>query len=245
MTQLKLLPLFLLIEFLPCLDIQQCVNISIWLAECLGEFVHNIKSRRRSTHQWANSMVRRPKRALKIKCFKWSLKLSLFAVMHCLLNMNAAITFNCSLLLALYWYCECSWVIYAVKHEFVYTGVWLVYVSINAKLHLCCMFVCQLMLIYILYVFVLALGRESGWLLPTCWQLCTESWRHHHHSTGPSPRYIPRRAVLYCPGNDERKLRKLASLNVDCAVLDCEDGVAVSKKVHEYSFDDWNAASYE
>ncbi|KAI3356420.1 hypothetical protein L3Q82_017636 [Scortum barcoo] len=38
------------------------------------------------------------------------------------------------------------------------------------------------------------------------------------------------RAVLYCPGNDERKLRKLASLDVDCAVLDCEDGVALSKK---------------
>lgn len=108
-----------------------------------------------------------------------------------------------------------------------------------------CMFVCQLMLIYMLYVFVLALGRQSGWLLPTCWQLSTESRHHHHHSAGPSPRYIPRRAVLYCPGNDERKLRKLASLNVDCAVLDCEDGVAVSKKVHEYSFDDGNAASYE
>uniref|UniRef100_A0A673CPW3 Citramalyl-CoA lyase, mitochondrial n=1 Tax=Sphaeramia orbicularis TaxID=375764 RepID=A0A673CPW3_9TELE len=55
-------------------------------------------------------------------------------------------------------------------------------------------------------------------------------WRHHHHSAGPSLRYIPRRAVLYCPGNDERKLRKLASLDVDCAVLDCEDGVALSKK---------------
>ncbi|KAJ8379219.1 hypothetical protein AAFF_G00223310 [Aldrovandia affinis] len=44
-------------------------------------------------------------------------------------------------------------------------------------------------------------------------------------------RYVPRRAVLYVPGNDERKLRKLASLDVDCAVLDCEDGVALSKKV--------------
>ncbi|XP_048871090.1 citramalyl-CoA lyase, mitochondrial isoform X2 [Brienomyrus brachyistius] len=43
-------------------------------------------------------------------------------------------------------------------------------------------------------------------------------------------RYLPRRAVLYVPGNDERKLRKLASLDADCAVLDCEDGVAASKK---------------
>lgn len=96
-----------------------------------------------------------------------------------------------------------------------------------------------------LYIFVLALGRESCWLLPASWQLCTEAWRHHHHSAGSSPRYIPRRAVLYCPGNDERKLRKLASLDVDCAVLDCEDGVALSKKVYKYTCDEWNAASYE
>ncbi|KAK1903226.1 Citramalyl-CoA lyase mitochondrial [Dissostichus eleginoides] len=72
--------------------------------------------------------------------------------------------------------------------------------------------------------------RERGWLLPTAWQN-TEAGRYHHHSAGSSLRYIPRRAVLYCPGNDERKLRKLASLDVDCAVLDCEDGVALSKKV--------------
>ncbi|XP_056915166.1 citramalyl-CoA lyase, mitochondrial isoform X3 [Takifugu flavidus] len=76
----------------------------------------------------------------------------------------------------------------------------------------------------------LLIPLKSGSPLPTCWQLCTEAWRHHHHSAGPSPRYIPRRAVLYCPGNDERKLRKLASLDVDCAVLDCEDGVALNKK---------------
>ncbi|RXN01050.1 Citrate lyase subunit beta-like protein, mitochondrial [Acipenser ruthenus] len=53
--------------------------------------------------------------------------------------------------------------------------------------------------------------------------------QHRFQHTLPS-KYIPRRAVLYVPGNDERKLRKLASLNVDCAVLDCEDGVALSKK---------------
>ncbi|KAA8587925.1 hypothetical protein FQN60_001119 [Etheostoma spectabile] len=73
--------------------------------------------------------------------------------------------------------------------------------------------------------------RKSGWLLPAAWQLYTKAWRYHHHSAGPSLRYIPRRAVLYCPGNDERKLMKLATLDVDCAVLDCEDGVALSKKV--------------
>lgn len=87
-----------------------------------------------------------------------------------------------------------------------------------------------------IYIYVCAyvcfcVDRESGWLLPAVWQQYTEAWRHHHHSAGSSLRYIPRRAVLYCPGNDERKLKKLASLDVDCAVLDCEDGVALSKKV--------------
>lgn len=90
-------------------------------------------------------------------------------------------------------------------------------------------YVCVLMYVYI------CVDRESGWLLPAAWQLCTQAWRHHHYSAGTSLRYIPRRAVLYCPGNDERKLRKLASLDVDCAVLDCEDGVALSKKVHKYT----------
>lgn len=52
-----------------------------------------------------------------------------------------------------------------------------------------------------------------------------------HHTSGTSLKYIPRRAVLYVPGNDERKLRKLTSLDVDCAVLDCEDGVALNMKV--------------
>ncbi|KAM3862450.1 citramalyl-CoA lyase, mitochondrial [Diretmus argenteus] len=72
--------------------------------------------------------------------------------------------------------------------------------------------------------------QGSGWVLPATWQLYSGGWRGHHHAAGSSLRYVPRRAVLYCPGNDERKLRKLASLDVDCAVLDCEDGVALSKK---------------
>lgn len=41
MTQLPPQVAFLLIRFLPCLDLQQCVNISIWVAQCLGEFVLN------------------------------------------------------------------------------------------------------------------------------------------------------------------------------------------------------------
>lgn len=43
--------------------------------------------------------------------------------------------------------------------------------------------------------------------------------------------FTPRRAVLYVPGSDERKLAKLAGLTVDCAVMDCEDGVAANRKV--------------
>lgn len=69
--------------------------------------------------------------------------------------------------------------------------------------------------------------------MSTSWQLCHGPRCRNHHSAGPTPRYVPRRAVLYCPGNDERKLRKLATLDVDCAVLDCEDGVALSKKVEK------------
>ncbi|KAM9709357.1 citramalyl-CoA lyase, mitochondrial [Menidia menidia] len=72
--------------------------------------------------------------------------------------------------------------------------------------------------------------QDSGCFLPTAWRFHGEGQWRGHHSAGSSLRYVPRRAVLYCPGNDERKLKKLASLDVDCAVLDCEDGVAVTKK---------------
>lgn len=47
----------------------------------------------------------------------------------------------------------------------------------------------------------------------------------------PKKRYTPRRAVLYVPGNDEKKILKTTAMDVDCVVLDCEDGVAVNKKV--------------
>ncbi|KAL5010755.1 hypothetical protein ScPMuIL_013060 [Solemya velum] len=47
----------------------------------------------------------------------------------------------------------------------------------------------------------------------------------------PSERlYIPRRAVLYVPGNDEKKLMKIPSFELDCAVMDLEDGVALTRK---------------
>lgn len=44
-------------------------------------------------------------------------------------------------------------------------------------------------------------------------------------------RYTPRRALLYVPGDDLKKINKAFELKVDCIVLDCEDGVACNKKV--------------
>lgn len=42
--------------------------------------------------------------------------------------------------------------------------------------------------------------------------------------------YTPRRALMYVPGDDIRKLSKAFTLNVDCITMDCEDGVALNKK---------------
>lgn len=39
-----------------------------------------------------------------------------------------------------------------------------------------------------------------------------------------------RRALLYVPADDERKINKAASLPVDCVILDLEDGVAPGRK---------------
>ena len=44
-------------------------------------------------------------------------------------------------------------------------------------------------------------------------------------------KFVPRRAMMYVPGNDERKLKKVPSLDLDCVVMDCEDGVAINRKV--------------
>lgn len=41
----------------------------------------------------------------------------------------------------------------------------------------------------------------------------------------------PRRAIMYVPGYDDRKANKAATLTIDSIVLDCEDGVALNKKV--------------
>lgn len=39
-----------------------------------------------------------------------------------------------------------------------------------------------------------------------------------------------RRALLYVPGDDLKKIRKAAALNADCVCLDIEDGVAINRK---------------
>lgn len=60
-------------------------------------------------------------------------------------------------------------------------------------------------------------------------------WCGRHASSVPPAakvgEFIPRRAVLYVPGSDERKLLKVPKLDVDCVVMDCEDGVAMNRKV--------------
>lgn len=48
----------------------------------------------------------------------------------------------------------------------------------------------------------------------------------------PPLQSILRRALLYVPGNDQRKIDKVTKLaDVDSIVFDCEDGVAANKKV--------------
>lgn len=44
-------------------------------------------------------------------------------------------------------------------------------------------------------------------------------------------RYYPRRAIMYVPSSDLRKIQKIPSLGVDTVVIDFEDGVAANQKV--------------
>src|SRR5512141_2893988 len=39
-----------------------------------------------------------------------------------------------------------------------------------------------------------------------------------------------RRALLYMPGDDRRKIEKATTLSVDCICIDMEDGVAITRK---------------
>ena len=52
-----------------------------------------------------------------------------------------------------------------------------------------------------------------------------------HMLSSHKGRFFPRRAVMYVPASDERKIRKIPSLSVDTVVLDFEDGVASNQKV--------------
>ncbi len=49
-------------------------------------------------------------------------------------------------------------------------------------------------------------------------------------SASVKKRQTPRRAMMYVPGNDERKQAKIPNIGADCICLDCEDGVALAKK---------------
>ena len=44
-----------------------------------------------------------------------------------------------------------------------------------------------------------------------------------------------RRALLYMPGDDRRKIEKATTLGVDCICMDMEDGVAITRKVEARS----------
>lgn len=49
-------------------------------------------------------------------------------------------------------------------------------------------------------------------------------------STSSRRDYVPRRALMYVPGSDQRKVAKIPQLGADCVCLDCEDGVALNMK---------------
>lgn len=44
-------------------------------------------------------------------------------------------------------------------------------------------------------------------------------------------KYTPRRSTMYVPGNDWKKILKIPSMKADTFILDCEDGVALNRKV--------------
>lgn len=67
--------------------------------------------------------------------------------------------------------------------------------------------------------------------LETTHRLCTEQRRYNSCNMADAAlKYVPRRTLMYVPGHDLNKLRKIPKLQVDCAVLECEDGVAINKK---------------
>lgn len=57
--------------------------------------------------------------------------------------------------------------------------------------------------------------------------------------------HTPRRALMYVPGDDKRKLRKANQLEADCIALDLEDAVAMNKKVSLTPFPRWEKERYD
>eukprot|EP00731_Ephydatia_muelleri_P031540 Em0023g47a len=61
-----------------------------------------------------------------------------------------------------------------------------------------------------------------------CWSLSGAVFAWRPYSSDAITR--PRRAVLYVPTPDQKKTRKIPTLNVDTVVFDFEDGVALNQK---------------
>ena len=40
--------------------------------------------------------------------------------------------------------------------------------------------------------------------------------------------------MMYIPGNDWKKINKIPSMKADSFILDCEDGVAMNRKVSQH-----------
>uniref|UniRef100_A0A914WM41 Citramalyl-CoA lyase, mitochondrial n=1 Tax=Plectus sambesii TaxID=2011161 RepID=A0A914WM41_9BILA len=60
-----------------------------------------------------------------------------------------------------------------------------------------------------------------------------QQFRHFCSGTGASSsndKYVPRRALLYVPASNPKMLDKAPKLQVDCLVLELEDGVALTAK---------------
>lgn len=47
---------------------------------------------------------------------------------------------------------------------------------------------------------------------------------------GPAPRRRPRRALLFCPGTERKKIEKAAGLGADSVIIDLEDAAALARK---------------
>lgn len=61
-------------------------------------------------------------------------------------------------------------------------------------------------------------------------KVAAKRWIHRKSTSNVNTRFIPRRALMYVPGSDERKLSKIPQIQADCICLDIEDGVAYTAK---------------